>query len=155
MHLISHNDLDTGPRAQTHLAQAMDAVPAGDFSDPAAWQGWIELLSARAAPDAAYWETALNVDVPEMDFGTVSSALIALPCAELALGRQEGTPRGFADGSAPGFAPGFAPEFANGAFDDESVEGSIDDGAVAGQAAPVFLYADGPGDRAPYQPVAD
>ncbi len=89
VHLISHNDLDTGPRAQTHLAQAMDAVPAGDFSDPAAWQGWIELLSARAAPDAAYWETALNVDVPEMDFGTVSSALIALPCAELALGRQD------------------------------------------------------------------
>ena len=112
----------------------MDAVPAGDFSDPVAWQGWIELLSARAAPDAAYWETALNVDVPEMDFGTVSSALIALPCAELALGRQDGTPTGFADGS---------------------VEGSIDDGVGAGQAAPVFLYADGPGDRAPYQPVAD
>ena len=151
VHLISHNDLDTGPRAQTHLAQAMDAVPAGDFSDPAAWQGWIELLSARAAPDAAYWETALNVDVPEMDFGTVSSALIALPCAELALGRQDGTPKGVANG----FAPGFAPEFANGAFDDGSVERSIDDGAVAGQAAPVFLYADGPGDRAPYQPVAD
>ena len=91
-----------------------------------------ELRGRPALPPGRHWDD--RADVPEMDFGTVSSALIALPCAELALGRQDGTPTGFADGS---------------------VEGSIDDGAVAGQAAPVFLYADGPGDRAPYQPVAD
>ncbi|MEC8038463.1 MAG: hypothetical protein VX152_09230, partial [Pseudomonadota bacterium] len=113
------------PRAQTHLARAMDAVPTVDFSDPAAWQGWIDLLSARAGPDAAYWETALNVDVPEMDFGTVSSALIALPRAELELGRHDGVPAAAGEGS------------------------------VVAQAAPVFLYADGPGDRAPYQAVLD
>ena len=125
VHLISHNDLDTGPRAHAHLKQAEAAVPSGEFADPAAWQGWVDLLSARAAPDAAYWETALNVDVPEMDFGTVSSVLIALPRAELALGAQGPPPRGLGAEPDPG------------------------------QVAPVFLYADGPGDRAPYQLMAD
>ena len=67
----------------------------------------------------------MNVDVPEMDFGTVSSALIALPRAELALGRHYGVPV------------------------------AADEGSVVAQAAPVFLYADGPGDRAPYKPVLD
>ena len=76
----------------------------------------------------------MNVDVPEMDFGTVSSALIA------ALRRiSAGTSRRDAQGVANGFAPGLA----NGALNGS--ERSIDDGAVAGQAAPVFLYADGPG----------
>ena len=159
VHLISHNDLDTGPRAQTHLARAMDAVPTGDFSDPAAWQGWIDLLSARAGPDAAYWETALNVDVPEMDFGTVSSALIALPCAELALGRQNGVPTAVSTGMPTGVPMGHAH---GSAADGEGAAAAYGEGAradgertVTGQAAPVFLYADGPGDRAPYQPVAD
>ena len=79
VHIISHNDLDTGLRAETHLARASDGVPQGAMKDPASWQAWVDLLSERAAPDAEYWEAALNVDVPEWGFGTVSSALIALP----------------------------------------------------------------------------
>ena len=145
VHLISHNDLDMGSRAQTHLARAMDAVPSGDFSDPAAWQGWIDLLSARAGPDAAYWETALNVDVPEMDFGTVSSALIALPRAELALGRHDGVPVVADKGSGNGSV----------AAGEGSVVAQAEAASDTAQTAPVFLYADGPGDRAPYQPVPD
>lgn len=105
VHIISHNDLDTGLRAETHLNRASAGVPEGAFADPAAWKAWVELLSERAAPDAKYWEAALNVDVPEWDFGTVSSALLALPSME-----QEGV-------------------------------------------KPVFLFADGPGDRAEYRAV--
>ena len=105
VHLISHNDLNTGVRADTHLARAREGVPTGDFEDPASWAGWVKLLSERAEPDAEYWEAALNVDVPEWGFGTVSSALLALPSMQ-----QEG-------------------------------------------AEPIFLFADGPGDRATYQRV--
>ena len=71
-----------------------------------------------------------------MDFGTVSSALIALPRAELALGRHDGVPVAAGEGSENGSV-------------------AADEGSVVAQAAPVFLYADGPGDRAPYQAVLD
>lgn len=79
VHIISHNDLDTGIRAETHIARAKSGIPTGNLSDPESWKTWVALLSERAEPDAEYWEAALNVDVPEWGFGTVSSALVALP----------------------------------------------------------------------------
>ena len=79
VHLISHNDLDTGLRAETHLARAREGVPEGAMDEPKSWERWVALLSERAEPDSEYWEAALNVDVPDWGFGTVSSAMIALP----------------------------------------------------------------------------
>lgn len=105
VHIISHNDLDTGIRAETHITRAEAGVPTGLMTNPESWKTWVSLLSERAEPDAEYWEAALNVDVPEWGFGTVSSALLALP-----------------------------------SMDKEDEE-------------PVFLFADGPADRAAYHPV--
>ncbi len=105
VHIISHNDLDTGLRAETHLERARAGVPAGALDEPQSWRDWVDLLSERAAPDSEYWEAALNVDAPDWGFGTVSSSLLALPNMQ-----------------------------------DEN-------------ASPVFLFADGPGDKAAYQPV--
>lgn len=104
VHLISHNDLDTGLRAEAHLERARASIPEGDFTDPSAWAGWISLLSERAAPDAEYWEAALNVDVPEWGFGTVSSALLALPSMQ-----QEGVNPAYLFAGGPGDRAAYRP----------------------------------------------
>ena len=49
VHIISHNDLDTGLRAETHLTRGpAPACRTAAMEDPASWQAWVDLLSERA-----------------------------------------------------------------------------------------------------------
>lgn len=78
LHVLTAGDLDdlTQPRIRLHLPRFRAAVtPDPELGD---WEGWKTLLASRvhAAPHGV--ETAMTFDLPN-GFGTLSSALLALP----------------------------------------------------------------------------
>jgi uncharacterized protein with NRDE domain len=101
--MLTAHDLNSAasPRVRFHRPRFLAAAaPDPGRTD---WKSWIGLMAAREhAPDADM-RGAMNISTGT-GFGTVSSALIALP--------------------------------------------------KPGQSKPIWLYADGPPDRAPYLPVA-
>ena len=105
LHMLTARELDdpTQPRIRVHLPRFRSApTPLPERGD---WESWKPLLASRTHPAPDGQGTAMNLDLPN-GFGTVSSALLALP-------------------RYPGF-----------------------------DRKPLWLYADGAPDRAPFQPVA-
>lgn len=78
LHMLSATELDdTGyPRIHAFL----DSFRAAETPEPEQgnWQGWQDLLASRAYPERAGPTAAMNLDLGN-GFGTVSSALVALP----------------------------------------------------------------------------
>lgn len=78
LHMLSATELDDPgyPRIRSHLDRFRAAlVPDPQQGD---WEEWKCLLASRACPVHADPTSAMNLDLPN-GFGTVSSALIAVP----------------------------------------------------------------------------
>jgi uncharacterized protein with NRDE domain len=78
LHMLSATELDDHayPRIRAYLDQFRKA--ASPEPERGYWGGWRTLLADRAYPEDAGPSAAMNLDL-EDGFGTVSSALIAIP----------------------------------------------------------------------------
>ena len=78
LHMLSATELDDPgyPRIAHYLERFRTAEPPDPYQGR--WQEWMDLLSNRTYPAHANPATAMNLELPG-GFGTVSSALIAVP----------------------------------------------------------------------------
>ncbi|MEA3274223.1 MAG: NRDE family protein [Pseudomonadota bacterium] len=78
LHMLTATELDDSdnPRIRANLFRFRES----ELPDPnrGQWEGWRSLLASRAYPDEAGPTAAMNLDLGN-GFGTVSSALIAVP----------------------------------------------------------------------------
>ena len=86
VHMITAHDLDDGrdPRIALYRPLFAQALPPATDADPAdafTWGGWPELLGSRIWEGDSGERGAMDIRLPT-GFGTVSSALIALPAVE-------------------------------------------------------------------------
>ena len=78
LHMLSATELDDPgyPRIRIHLPRFRSAALPQPQSG--LWQEWRDLLASRSYPEGTDTTAAMNLSLPN-GFGTVSSALIALP----------------------------------------------------------------------------
>jgi hypothetical protein len=81
VHMITAHDLDDARDPRIALYQPLFAHGAPPDSDEPAWGNWPELLGSRIWEGEKGERGAMDFRLP-MGFGTVSSALIALPSVE-------------------------------------------------------------------------